>query len=183
MLCTQTRWRHWPVVYTSIGLFVVLGVLFGPLAPVFTPLAPIPVVNLLDPPNRLPDSTWPENDDQLYHWVRENTPVDALFFWCDFGPSTTLRFRREAQRGITHNWKDLGWATYNGTSLVPLLDRYRKLERACANTDHALAAAYEIGADYILVPAAKAAELQAASCFANDRYLVFGLGANACVQE
>ncbi len=179
-LCLAKLPTPYSLLLALPGMLVIVGVLFGPLAPVFAPILPLPTVNLLNPANRVPDPPWPENDAQLYHWVRENTPTDALFFWCDFGPSTTLRFRREAQRGITHNWKDLGWAAYNGTSLVPLLDRYRRLEQACLETSTALITAYEIGADYILVPTAKAVELQAASCFANDRYLVFGLGENAC---
>ncbi len=163
-------------------LVILVIILFGPLAPLFAPISPIPTVNLLEPANRVPTPPWPASDTELYSWVRGHTAPDALFFWCDFGTATTLRFRREAQRGITHHWKDLGWATYQGTTLVPLLARYRKFEKACREVPTTLAVAKEAGANYILVPANKADALKAASCFANERYLVFGLGANACDQ-
>ena len=139
IIATLIKLPTWPVWLSSryagiaLMIFLVLS-LFGPLAVLFAPIAPIPAINILNPVNRVPDTPWLESDTQLYEWVRGNTDSTALFFWCDFGPSTTLRFRREAQRGITHNWKDLGWAAYNGTTLVPLLDRYRLLERACTDT-------------------------------------------------
>lgn len=171
------------LTFAYLGLLLIIGgAIFGPLASLLAPVSPVPVVNLLNPTNRDPEPPWLESDSQLYQWARKNTNGDALFFWCGFGPSTTLRFRREAQRGITHNWKDLGWATYNGTTLVPLLDRYRKLERACHSMDQTLVAAYDVGADYIFMPTSKGIQLQAASCFVNERYIVFGLGVNACAQ-
>ncbi len=182
LLPAPANTKHLQALFLT-ALLVLVGILFGPLAPLFAPVSPVPTVNLLHPTNRVPAPPWLESDEQFYQWARENTDADALFFWCDFGPSTTLRFRREAQRGITHNWKDLGWAAYNGTTLAPLLERYRKMEHACRNTDQALAVAYETGADYIFVPTSKAIELQAASCFVNDRYIVFGLGASACTQD
>ena len=187
------KWESLPVVLKNVfnptvgrtlfyaASFIILpGLLFGPLATLFEPISPVPTNNLLDPASRTPTPPWSDSDNEFYIWVRESTEPDTLFYWCGFGPSTTLRFRREAQRGITHNWKDLGWAAYNGTTLVPLLERYRKLEQACEDTNQTVAVAYEIGADYIFVPTAKATELQAASCFANDRYIVFGLGDHAC---
>ena len=123
-------WHRWLIPVSIIGL---IAVLFGPLAPLLAPYVTIPTINLLEAPAWASEPLWQDNDLELYQWTRENTEPDTLFFWCDFGPITTLNFRRQTERSITHNWKQLNVLTFNMSVFVPSMERYRRLEGGCQN--------------------------------------------------
>lgn len=169
-----TRWGG------VLGLAGAILILFGPLAPVSSPYLHIPAVNLLNAEARAPSLAFKENDQALYDWTTTHTEQNALFFWCDFGPITTLHFRLKAERGLTHHWRDLNQRTYNPGTLVIQHERYRQFERACRDLFTAVAAAAETGADFILVPSNLAENYKAESCFFNQRYAVFPVHPRLC---
>ncbi|MCL4302818.1 MAG: hypothetical protein KJ077_44430 [Anaerolineae bacterium] len=166
----------WPLPAAA----AIVLVLFGPLAPLAAPYLTLPAVNLFDPQARRSEHIWHEEDAELYRWVKQHTAPDVLFYWCDFGPITTLNFRRQAQRGITHNWKDLNLMSFNTSAFVPAFERYRGLEAACSDLATATRTAHQLKADFILASAKIAAGLEGESCFANGRYLVFPGSAERC---
>ncbi len=165
---------------TIIGLGGVVIVLFGPLAPVLSPYLHIPAVNVFDPTAMTPELAFKAHDQALYDWAKTKTEQDTLFFWCDFGPITTLHFRLKAERSLTHHWRDLNQRTYNPGTLPVHHERYRQFERACLNLFSTVAAAQEAGADFILIPSRLAAEFETESCFFNERYAVFPVSPRLC---
>lgn len=169
-----TRW--YPLV-AVIGIAVTL---FGPPASWLSPYLHLPAVNLLDPVARAADLRYQPHDQQLYDWAKNHTQPQEIFFWCHFGPTTTLHFRLKAERGLTHNWRDLNQRTYNPGTLVEHHARYRQFEAACQNPFTTVAAAQEAQADFILVSSDKTAEFTAESCFFNERYAVFPVHPKNC---
>lgn len=164
----------------ALGFIIItLLILFGPLAPLFTGRLPLPTRNLLQPENWVVQSISKPVDAELYAWVQQYTPTDALFYGC-FGPETMTYFRRKAQRSISHNWKDLTFAVHNRAILLSAYQRFRELEAACQNFNSAIAAAHSIRADYILVSSTEAASFLSEACFVNDRYAVFSLKPQGC---
>ncbi len=167
-----TKLPSYLLLPTSYLLLILI--FFGPLATIFAPYLHIPAVNLLDPTARAAKPAFKSVDQDLYAWTKTHTKPDALFFWCEFGPITTLHFRLKAERSLTHNWRDLNQRTYNPGTLVTQYEHYRQYERACrTNPLTALAKAKEAGADFILAPRNFAVEFESTSCFLNDRYAVF----------
>lgn len=170
----------WGVALAMAGLVVIL---FGPLASWFAPFLPIPAINLLDPAARIVEPVYSRDDQDLYNWVKQNTPKESLFYWCDFGPGTTLFFRRYGERSINLNWKDMNLALYDMANLVSYHQRYRQLEQACQKFDSLVAAANKIEADYILIPAGRAAGMEQLTCFLNGRYALFPAGKTECASH
>ncbi len=168
---------RWGIIIGLIGIIIIL---FGPLAPILGPYLHLPTVNLLDPVSRTPDLRYQAHDQALYTWVKTETEQDALFFWCEFGPTTTLHFRLKAERGLTHHWRDLNQRTYNPGTLAVHHQRYRQYERACDDLFTAVSVAAESEADFILVPSDQTADFKAESCFFNDRYAVFPVASKFC---
>ncbi len=165
-----------------LGLSVLILLLFGPLASIFSPYLPIPAINSFNAAARKPESIQAQNDAELYQWVQQNTERDALFYWCDFGPITMLNFRRYGQRSINLTWKGLNLAAPNVTNLNFFYTRYRQLEAACQKFDNVVSMAHALEADYILIPAGRAVGLEGESCFNNDRYALFPVGRD-CATE
>ncbi len=163
-----------------LAIIIVAIILFGPLAPLAAAYSPIPTVNILEAESMSPEQIWYEKDTSLYHWVRQNTSSDALFYWCGFGPITTLNFRRQSQRSVTHGWEELSMIAFDLSTFVPSLDSYRQLEDACNSIDSLVATAHELEADYLLISSSKGEAFINKSCFANDRYIVFDLVNGNC---
>ncbi len=172
-------WGRWVMV---LGLSALMLLLFGPLASIFSSYLPIPAINSFNAAARKLESTPNQNDAELYHWVRQNTERDALFYWCDFAPITMLNFRRHGQRSINLTWKGLNLASKNATNLNFFYTRYRQLEAACRKFDTIVSMAHALNADYILIPAGRAVGLESESCFNNDRYALFPVGRD-CATE
>ncbi|GIK43194.1 MAG: hypothetical protein BroJett011_70270 [Chloroflexota bacterium] len=170
----------WGIVLAMAGLLIIL---FGPLASWFGPFLPIPAINLLDPAARSVEPVYSKDDQDLYNWVKQNTPKESLFYWCDFGPGTTLFFRRYAERSINLNWKDMNLVLYDMANLVSYHQRYRQLEQACQKFDSLVTTANRIEADYILIPAGRAAGIEHLTCFLNSRYALFPVGKNECASQ
>lgn len=162
------------------GLFIVM--LFGPLAPLSAGVLPLPARNLLDPASLVTQPTSNPVDAELYSWVRQHTGRDSLFFAC-FGPETLTYFRRNAERSLTHNWKDLTFIIHNRATLIPNFERYRKFEAACQDFKQLVAAAHSAQADYVLVSSQSAAGLVSEACFVNDKYALFALNAPDCATD
>ncbi len=161
--------------WVALGFIsLTLLVLFGPFAPLFAGLLPLPTRNLLQPENWVAQPVSNPVDAELYAWVQQRTPTDALFYGC-FGPETMTYFRRKAQRSISHNWKDLTFAVHNRAILLIAYQRFRELEAACQNFQSAVTAAHTINADYILASRADAADFLNQACFVNEKYAVFAL--------
>lgn len=154
----------------ALLLVVVLPlVLFGPLA---SQNLPLPARNLLDESGWRAEPAAPPVDQELYDWVRQNTPRDALFYGC-FGSQTMTYFRHKAQRSISHNWKDLAYNVYNRATLLPAYRHFRSLEASCQDFTSVVDAAHDLQADYIMVPQGQATEFLQEACFVNEKYAVF----------
>ncbi len=178
---TATHDSQWLARWgAAIGIIGIVIVWFGPPATIAAPYLHIPAVNMLDPAARAPDLRYQAHDQALYTWVKAETEQDALFFWCDFGPTTTLHFRLKVERSLTHHWRDLNQRTYNPGTLAVHHTRYRQFEQACSDLFTAVAAAAETGADFILVPSRLTADFKAESCFFNERYAVFPVRPTSC---
>ena len=178
-----TRRPIWLTQWGAVAAIMLIAlVLFGPLAPFSAPYLHLPAVNVFDPVARAPDLKFKADDLALYEWVQQQTEANALFFWCEFGPTTTLHFRLKAERGLTHHWRDLNQRTYNPGTLTKYHQQYRQFEAACRDPFTTVAAAQETGADYILVPSGMTVNFEGESCFFNERYAVFPVYPKPCPQ-
>ncbi len=153
--------------------------LFGPPAAWLEGVAPVPTRNLLRPANWQAGSPSRPVDAELYRWVQQNTPQEALFYGC-FGSVTMTHFRRKAERSISHNWKDLAYNVHTRATLLPAYDRFRELEAACRSFQGVVEAAHTLQADYILISRQDAATYLPEACFVNERYAVFALEPGGC---
>ncbi len=81
-------------------------------------------------------------------WARQNTDENALFF-DSFDAGT--RFRLWSLRSITHGWKELGLLPFaRPIDLAPMIDRHEQIVAASHDPDDVVAAARDLGADYII---------------------------------
>ncbi|RPJ56543.1 MAG: hypothetical protein EHM12_10245 [Dehalococcoidia bacterium] len=173
---------HFSWVSNSLAVFLLALILFGPLAPLVADYLPLPARNLLDPMSWQVQPVSRPVDTELYAWVQQNTNRNVLFYGC-FGPETMTYFRRQTQRSITHNWKDLSFLVHHRATLVTAYQRYRELEAACKTFNGTISAAHAIDADYILSSSQDAAAFASQACFVNEKYAVFALNPKGCVSN
>ena len=107
----------------------------------------------------------------LYHWAATETPTGAVF------NTDSFEFRFYARRAITHSTRDWGTAYYQRAGLVALAGRWQRLENAAAAPETAIAAALEVGADYLYVDRRSALRLDRPVAYSNDTYIVYDLRA------
>jgi hypothetical protein len=103
----------------------------------------------------------------LYDWARTNTDMNALFYF------DSLDFRYEAERSITHSWKDLALAYYSKTELVPFYERYNILNNAYSNPLLLQQMALTYQADYLVVPNYLSYKIDQPIAFSNNSYTVY----------
>lgn len=103
----------------------------------------------------------------LYDWARTNTDIDALFYF------DSLDFRYEAERSITHSWKDLALAYYSKTELVPFYERYNLLNDAYGDPAVLQQMALAYSADYLVVPNYLNYKIEQPIAFNNIAYTVY----------
>ncbi|HEX9923502.1 MAG TPA: hypothetical protein VGD99_12665, partial [Anaerolineae bacterium] len=166
----------WGLYLAAITLILLV---FGPLAPLVEGFLSIPARNLWSRDSSMTSATSNQVDAELYDWVLQNTSRDVLFYGC-FGSVTMTHFRRNAERSITHNWKDLAYNVHNRATLLPAYRRFRDLEAACSDFDSAIAAAHSLNSDYILVSSQEARAFLHEACFVNEKYALFTLDPNSC---
>jgi len=106
------------------------------------------------------------NRNELYDWARAHTDIDSLFY------HNSLEFRFRAQRSITHCWKDLGAAYYQGGRMVEFYNRHNELERARQEVSLLLAQAEKYEVDYIVTPSSQAQSILPIA-FSNSTYTVY----------
>jgi hypothetical protein len=112
-----------------------------------------------------------ERDAQaMYDWIKLNTPHQALFYYND----RQLEFRTQAQRAVTHSWKDLGGAYYTPLLLVDYYDRFEKLESAYQSPVTLLACALAYQADYVVTQTDQP-DLPLPSVYQNVTYKVYAV--------
>jgi hypothetical protein len=116
-----------------------------------------------------------QDELELYDWAREHTDEDSLFYYDSFQRFDALAFRFQAQRSVTHCWKDLGLAYYTKVRLVEFYDRYQKLQGAYEDPARLLAYAFEEQADYIVIASSRGVQLNLPVAFENSRYVVYQL--------
>lgn len=103
----------------------------------------------------------------LHDWARTNTDIDALFYF------DSLEFRFEAERSITHSWKDLALAYYSKTELVPFYERYSILNDAYNDPALLQQMALTYQADYLVVPTYLKYKIDQPIAFNNNTYTVY----------
>jgi hypothetical protein len=113
--------------------------------------------------------------------VRENTPDDVLFWVCDISTVKRTLFRFNAQRSISHNWKDVPFHIRYRASLITAQERYNVLQTACEeNYSHMVQTTQDIKADYLLITPSLANYYLSQACFSNEAYAIFTLNPNGC---
>jgi len=103
---------------------------------------------------------------ELCDWARTYTDVDSLFY------HGTPEFRFRAQRSITHAWKDLGAAYYQGGRMVEFYDRYNELESSLYEVSSLLAQAEKYEVDYIVTAFSQSQPILPVA-FSNSTYTVY----------
>lgn len=159
--------------------FILLGlalIYFTPLGVYFADYSPLPVA--------VYGGDYEPDDDEhlesilaISDWVKNETSLQALFFPCGLNDKLHMRFRAEGERSITHSWKDLGLATYNRAALVDFYNRYQHLSNSCNSPETLVAAANEVGADYVIGFNGWPNGMQV--CFSHKKYAVYAVG-HAC---
>lgn len=108
-----------------------------------------------------------DDNRTLYDWAQANTDIDALFYF------DSLDFRFEAERSITHCWKDLALAYYSKAELVPFFERYTVLNNAYNDPALLQQTALAYGADYLVIPKFLEYSIDGPIVFNNRAYTVY----------
>lgn len=177
LLLTKVNWTPVKIV---LATGIVVLILSGPSASFLAEYFPVPIRNLLSP-NSWAVALVSQVDAELYDWVAQNTPRDSLIYTC-FDHTSVTYFRRVSQRSITHNWKDIGLAIHKRGGLISAYDKFRTLQDACSDFDQLIVTLRHSGADYFFTYKETAGEFLYEACFTNEKYAVFAVNQNSCLE-